>query len=115
MSFNGIIGANCISKIFRDRLMDNLKEGSENDLQLSVLLDTLEKLPDCSKLMEDGQKLLEPGKMQKENGELVEIPKKPKKLSKYNLFVKQCMQDKTNDFKSCSVLWKEEKVKLSVR
>ena len=113
MVFNGVIGANCISKIFRDRLFDSIKEDSENDLQLGVLLDTLEKLPDCSKLLENGEKPLEPGKIQNEAGELVEIPKKPKKLSKYNLFVKQCMQNKENNFSSCAGLWHEEKKKIA--
>lgn len=109
MVFNGIIGANCISKMFRDRLFDNIKEGAENDLQLSVLLDTLEKLPDCSKLMEEGNKPLEPGKKITNNGELVDMPKKQRKLSEYQLFVQKCAKGTGKSFKECIVEWREFK------
>lgn len=112
MSFNGIIGANCISKIFRDRLMDNLKEDAENDLQLSVLLDTLEKLPDCSKLIEGGGKPLEPGKMQISSGELVEIPKKKRVLSEYQKFMSICAKKENGkSFSECVLVWREQKSK----
>lgn len=114
MSFNGIIGANCINRTMIKALLDSLPE-DYNDVQAGVLLDTLEKLPDCSKIMDDGGKPLEPGKRLAENGELVEIPKKERKLSKYNLFVRQCMQNKNHDFKSCAGLWHEEKIKSSLQ
>lgn len=116
MVFNGVIGANCISKIFRDRLFDSIKDDAENDLQLGVLLDTLEKLPDCSKLMEDGQKPLEPGKKLAENGELVEAPKKKRVLSEYQKFMSICAKKENGkSFSECVVVWREQKSKSSLQ
>lgn len=110
MVYNGIVGANCINKMMVKALLDALPEDF-NDVQAGVLLDTLEKLPDCSKIMDDGGKPLEPGKTINGDGALVEMPKKERKLSAYNIFVKTCMQNKENTFASCAVLWKDEKVK----
>lgn len=112
MAFNGVIGANCVNKMMLKALLNGLSE-DYNDLQGNILADTLEKLPDCGQLLNNKEKPLEPGKTIGENGELVEVQKKERKLSKYNLFVRQCMQDKSHDFKSCAGLWHEEKNKAT--
>lgn len=108
MAFNGVIGANCMYKIYYDRLLENLVEGAEEDIQMSVFLSVLEQLPDCSVIDEEP---LEPGKKLKD-GKLVEIPKisKKRKLSQYQQFMSKCAKKENGkNFPLCVQEWNELK------
>lgn len=110
MAYNGIIGANCISKFFLDRLMENLREGAEEDVQVNTFLQTLEGLPDCSDVVEEP---LEPGKRVNSNGKLVEAPKKKRKLSLYQEHMSKCAKKENGkNFSQCVVEWNRIKASL---
>ncbi len=106
MAFNGVIGANCIYKIYYNRLLENLVEGAEKDIQLSVFLDVLERLPDCSDIAEEP---LEPGKRLDKEGKIIEIPKMPKrprKLSAYQEHMSKCAKKENGkNFPLCVQEW----------
>lgn len=106
-----ILGANCIYHKAREKLFDALDEveGIEDDMELNMLIGALDQLPDCFEIEEP---LLVPGK-KVVNGELVDIkPKKPRKLSEYNLFVQKCAKGTGKSFKDCVLEWKQVKSKM---
>lgn len=109
MVYNGIIGANCISKFFLEKLLENIKEDAVDDIQLNLFLDTLEQLPDCS----DIEQPLEVGKIVDKKGNVSDISKKPKKerkLSQYQMFMSRCAKKENGKgFSLCVVEWNKLK------
>ncbi|MCZ7404253.1 MAG: hypothetical protein O8C67_04890 [Candidatus Methanoperedens sp.] len=113
MAYNGIIGANCISKFFLDRLMENLRDGADEDAQVNLFLETLESLPDCSDMAEEP---LEPGKRISNNGKLVEEPKKKRKLTLYQQHMSKCAKKENGkSFPQCVVEWNKIKSSLQTQ
>ena len=113
MAYNGIIGANCISKFFLDRLIENLRPEAEEDIQISTFLDALEQLPDCSDIAEEP---LEPGKIIGKDGKLVEKPKKARKLSQYQQYMSQCAKKENGkNFTVCVHEWNSLKERNNLK
>lgn len=109
MKNNGIMGANCINTRMKQSLMDAVGDKADTDIQLSVLLDFIEQLPDCSKV----DQTLEPNNDIDAYGTIKEVPKPPRKLSEYQLFIQKCAKGTGKGFSECVTEWKQQKATQS--